>query len=130
MKSSLSNCSRQFKALAPLLLMGSLMLTSCGVVRKISDDFSEMSAGLRADIDGENSVGFLGGLATGEPSATLAGRDVLKAGGNAVDAATAIYFNLAVTMPSAAGLGGGGTCIVHDAQSNITKTLNFLARSP
>jgi gamma-glutamyltranspeptidase/glutathione hydrolase len=106
------------------------MLTSCGVVRTISDDFSEMSAALGADIDGENSVGFLGGLATGEPSATLAGRDALEAGGNAVDAATAIYFNLAVTMPSAAGLGGGGVCIVHDAQSNVTKTLNFLARSP
>jgi gamma-glutamyltranspeptidase/glutathione hydrolase len=89
-----------------------------------------MSAGIRADIVEEKSVGFLGGLATGEPSATLAGRDVLEAGGNAVDAATAIYFNLAVTMPSAAGLGGGGVCIVHDAQSNVTKTLDFLARSP
>jgi gamma-glutamyltranspeptidase / glutathione hydrolase len=107
-----------------------LTLTSCGAITKISDDVSELSKGLRADFEEDNSVGFLGGLATGEPSATLAGRDALEAGGNAVDAATAIYFNLAVTMPSVAGIGGGGVCVVHDAQSNTTKTLDFLTRTP
>ena len=130
LKSSTRERSRQIKRVVPLLLVGTLMLTSCGAMTKISDDFSELAACLRTSNEMEQSVGFLGGLATGEPSATLAGRDVLKAGGNAVDAATAIYFNLAVTMPSAAGLGGGGVCIVHDAQSNVTKSLDFLARSP
>jgi gamma-glutamyltranspeptidase/glutathione hydrolase len=120
----------QFKRMVPLLLVITLTLTSCGVATKISDDFSEFSKGLRADLEGDNSVGFLGGLATDEPSATIAGQDALEAGGNAVDAAIAIYFNLAVTRPSLAGLGGGGVCIVHDAQSNITKTLDFLARMP
>ena len=120
----------QFKRMVPLLLVITLTLTSCGMVNKISDDFSEFSKGLRADLEADNSVGFLGGLATDEPSATIAGQDALEAGGNAVDAAIAIYFNLAVTRPSLASLGGGGICIVHDAQSNVTKTLDFLPRMP
>ena len=116
--------------LASLLLVTTLVLSSCGAMTKISDDFSELSRGLRADFENDYSADFLGGLATDEPIATLAGQDVLEAGGNAVDAATAIYFNLAVTMPSVAGLGGGGVCVVHDAQSNETKALDFLTRKP
>lgn len=130
LKNSTRERPSQFKRIAPLVLLITLTLTSCGAMTKISDDFSELGKGLRADFEEDNYVGFLGGLATGEPSATLAGRDVLEAGGNAVDAATAIYFNLAVTMPSVAGIGGGGVCIVHDAQSNTTKSLDFLTRTP
>lgn len=118
----------QFKRLVLLPLVASFILTSCGAVTKIGDDFAELAEGLRGLED--NDAYFLGGVSTGEPSATLAGRDALQAGGNAFDAATAIYFNLAVTMPSTAGLGGGGVCIVHDAQSNTTKTLDFLTRAP
>ena len=120
----------QFKGFAPLLIFIILALTSCGAVDKISEDFSEFSKGLRADFESENSIGFLGGLATDEPTATIAGRNILAAGGNAVDAAVAVYFSLAVTMPSVAGLGGGGVCVVHDAQSNVTKALDFLSKIP
>lgn len=72
--------------------------------------------------------GFFGGIATDEPNATLIGRDVLTAGGNAVDAATAIYFALSVTMPSQASLGGGGVCMVHDHERETVEALDFLAR--
>jgi gamma-glutamyltranspeptidase/glutathione hydrolase len=71
---------------------------------------------------------FLGGIVTDEPRASLVGRDILAAGGNAMDAAVAAYFTLSVTMPSAAGLGGGGVCLVHDADKNETIAYDFLPR--
>ncbi len=106
-----------------------LGVAACETMDELSDQFSELAEGIRRGEE-EASRGFLGGLAADEPRAALAGRDVLEAGGNAVDAATAIFFNLAVTMPSTASLGGGGVCIVHDAQTNVTKVLDFLTKSP
>lgn len=74
--------------------------------------------------------GFIGGVAGDEPRAVLEARKVLSAGGSAADAATVMYFTLAVTMPASASLGGGGVCIYHDAKSNKTEALNFLAGIP
>jgi gamma-glutamyltranspeptidase/glutathione hydrolase len=47
--------------------------------------------------------GFLGGVAADEPRAATVGRDVLSAGGTAVDAAVAVFFTMAVTRSSVAG---------------------------
>ncbi len=74
--------------------------------------------------------GFIGGVAGDEPRAVLAARKVLSSGGSAADAATAMYFTLAVTMPSSAGLGGGGVCLYRDAKSKKMEALNFVAAKP
>jgi gamma-glutamyltranspeptidase/glutathione hydrolase len=93
-------------------------------------------AGCSLDIGGIGSTvglsgpsGTAGALAVGdEPFAVKTGAAILGQGGNAVDAAAAMYFALSVTYPVAAGLGGGGLCIVHDPAKNTTQEFDFEAR--
>ena len=54
-----------------------------------------------------------GMVASQEKHATRVGVEILKAGGNAVDAAVAVGFALAVTHPQAGNIGGGGFMLVH-----------------
>jgi gamma-glutamyltranspeptidase / glutathione hydrolase len=64
-----------------------------------------------------------------EPYAVRAAATVMSQGGNAADAAAAMYFVLSVTYPVSAGLGGGGICLVHDPKSGRNEEFDFLARS-
>ena len=61
--------------------------------------------------------------------ASEAGRDVLAAGGNAVDAAIATGFALAVTYPVAGNIGGGGFMVVRFPDGRAT-TIDFRERAP
>jgi gamma-glutamyltranspeptidase/glutathione hydrolase len=80
-------------------------------------------------IGGASTPAPSGGLVVGdEPYAVQAGAAVLSEGGSAADAATATYFALAATYPVAAGIGGGGICIVHDQKSGRAEAISFLAR--
>ncbi|HEY8611987.1 MAG TPA: gamma-glutamyltransferase [Roseomonas sp.] len=69
--------------------------------------------------------GFLGNVAAEEPRAALVARDILSAGGSAADAAVAAGFTLAVTLPSRAGLGGGGACLGYDPRRNEVEAFLF-----
>ena len=69
--------------------------------------------------------GTQGMVATQEAVATRVGLDVLQNGGNAVDAAVSVAFALAVTLPRAGNLGGGGFMVVHDAASGETVAIDY-----
>ena len=71
-----------------------------------------------------------GMVATQEAQATRIGVKVLEDGGNAVDAAVAVGFALAVTLPRAGNLGGGGFMLVHEADSGQTHALDYRERAP
>jgi gamma-glutamyltranspeptidase/glutathione hydrolase len=58
------------------------------------------------------------------PDASQAGLTILKKGGNAVDAAVAVQFSLAVTVPEAGNIGGGGFMVFRGANGK-TNTLDF-----
>ncbi|MGI9504419.1 MAG: gamma-glutamyltransferase, partial [Geminicoccaceae bacterium] len=73
--------------------------------------------------------GANGMVASQEAVATAVGLEVLKNGGNAVDAAVSVAFALAVTLPRAGNLGGGGFMMVHDAESGETVAIDYRERS-
>ena len=71
-----------------------------------------------------------GMVSSQEQIATQVGVDILRQGGNAIDAAIAVGFTLAVTLPRAGNLGGGGFMMVHLADSNETIALDYREMAP
>ena len=71
------------------------------------------------------------GMVTAQNSiAAEVGAQVLADGGNAVDAAVAVGFSLAVTLPRAGNIGGGGFMLVHDAASGDTTAIDYREMAP
>ncbi|MEX0593801.1 MAG: gamma-glutamyltransferase, partial [Balneolaceae bacterium] len=68
-------------------------------------------------------------VVTAEERATNAGLEILEQGGNAVDAAVAVQFSLAVTLPRAGNIGGGGFMVVHMADGTRA-ALDFREKAP
>ncbi|MEM1042033.1 MAG: gamma-glutamyltransferase [Bacteroidota bacterium] len=86
------------------------------------------STTLKADTTGGLVAGE-GLVVSGHPEASRIGVEVLKNGGNAVDAAVAAGFALAVTLPKAGNIGGGGFMVVRLADGTAT-TLDFREVAP
>ncbi|MGE0716932.1 MAG: gamma-glutamyltransferase [Alphaproteobacteria bacterium] len=75
-------------------------------------------------------MGRRGAVATNHPMATQAGLDVLRAGGNAVDAAVATAAALGVVEPHMSGLGGDGFYHVFDGRSGASTVFNATGAAP
>ncbi|WP_432240843.1 gamma-glutamyltransferase [Herbaspirillum robiniae] len=71
-----------------------------------------------------------GMVATEQELATKVGVDILKKGGNAIDASVAVGFALAVVLPNAGNIGGGGFMMIHDAKTGKNVALDFREMAP
>lgn len=77
------------------------------------------------DGNGENGV-----VSTGKYEASKIGAEIIKNGGNAVDAAVAVAFALGVCEPQSSGLGGGGFMMIHTAKTGENVFVDFREPAP
>jgi len=82
------------------------------------------------DLSVRDAKGFNGMVASASPDASIVGIDILKAGGNAFDAAVAIAFALNVTEPNASGVGGGGMMIGYSATTDESFVYDYREFAP
>src|SRR5215217_805877 len=75
-------------------------------------------------------VGTRGMVVSQNEIATDVGAEILRKGGNAVDAAVAVAFALAVTLPRAGNIGGDGFMLVHMAEPKQTLIIDFRSVAP
>ena len=99
---------------------------------------------MRVGILAAGAVGWLGSVRADEPAQTFrsqavvcqqadaaaAGRDVMRRGGNAIDAAVATAFALTVTHPAAGNIGGGGFIVAYLAGAKEVITVDFREMAP
>lgn len=100
--------------LLTLLLTGTVVLSGVGTASAISRD---------------PVVGKKGMVVAQESQAARVGQEILKKGGNAVDAAVAVAFALAVTHPSAGNIGGGGFMVIRTAEGKAV-TIDYREKAP
>ncbi|TDE09992.1 gamma-glutamyltransferase [Dyadobacter psychrotolerans] len=98
---------------------------STGFYQFLSDDPNQKSF----FSDRKGVVAKNGMVASAHPEASRVGVEILQAGGNAVDAAIAVQFALAVVHPSAGNIGGGGF-LVYRNKSGHTNSIDFREKAP
>lgn len=110
--------SRNLRRCLPLFLVGVLLsLAACREVPKI-------------DYEAQKTASFgTAAIAGPHPLATEVGLEVLKKGGNAIDAAVAMQFAMAVVYPRAGNIGGGGFLVYRDKDGNAA-ALDYRERAP
>src|SRR5581483_1309415 len=79
---------------------------------------------------GATAVGYGGAVATVDADATRVGIEMLRRGGNAVDAAVAAAAALGVTEPFSSGIGGGGFFVYYDARTRSVHTIDGRETAP
>lgn len=109
-----------------LLLLISIVMPS-GTMEADNTGYEPENPGIK---DEQLAEGDLGMVVTAHPLASKVGADVLRNGGNAIDAAVAIQFALNVVEPMMSGIGGGGFLMYYDATTEDISVINSRERAP
>ena len=119
-----------FSRLIPALFLApALLLASPPAIAQRAND-PAADAVIGADVRFHPVVAENGMVAAQEAIAAQVGADILRGGGNAVDAAVATGFALAVTHPQAGNLGGGGFMLIALAKEQKTVALDYREMAP
>ncbi len=112
-------------ALTTASASGAILLSSVAPSLPASAETARLAAGTGAPITKQAvAVGSGGAVASDDVPATSAGLEVLRHGGNAVDAAVAVAAALGVADPFVAGIGGGGYLVYYDARAHQVVTID------
>jgi gamma-glutamyltranspeptidase/glutathione hydrolase len=124
----------RFRSLARAGLLGSLLLAACAKppappppMATVPPPNMPARWPLFARTTAVTAPG--GMVVAGNPIASQVGVEIMKQGGNAVDAAVAVGFALEVVHPSAGNIGGGGFMVIHTAGGGVT-TLDYRETAP
>ncbi|REK26663.1 MAG: gamma-glutamyltransferase [Planctomycetota bacterium] len=129
------NMQRDSRSPMPPLLQGSIMSTTIRLRCRILTAFlaalfaspvpnaADESGGAPPHFD--NAV-----VAADHPAASEAGVEILRQGGNVVDAAVAVAFTLSVVRPESCGIGGGGFMIIWNAEEQQGVAIDYRERAP
>src|SRR5699024_2219780 len=109
-----------------LLLILSVMIPG-GTVYGDNTGYEPENPGIK---DEQTAEGDLGMVVSAHPHASKVGADVLRKGGNAIDAAVAMQFALNVAEPMMSGIGGGGFLMYYDAETEDISVINSRERAP
>ena len=88
-------------------------------------DVSAEETAIAFPVEGKRAM-----VVTGQELATKEALGVLRKGGNAVDAAVTAAFVMAVTLPRAGNIGGGGFMLIHNAATKEVIALDFWQKAP
>ncbi len=107
------------------ILIGLALVLGTGIHLSAQDRITGKSFATRSEVIAPHAM-----VASSQPLATQVGIDILKKGGNAIDAAIAVDAMLGLTEPTGSGIGGDLFAIVWDAKSKKLYGLNASGRSP
>ena len=111
------------------LLLSALVVTSCFTDASAVDDRAVFPDGWMFSETEEPVTASNGMVVSTDELASRIGVDVMRAGGNAVDAAVAVHFALAVVNPEAGNIGGGGFMVTRMADGT-SAALDFREKAP